>query len=118
MSCIPFSNKESEWLPGELILPLPIFLSKPRAEAVKGGLLACARNKKAPTTQSLLPQTSVLALAVKVLPFPVHLTEPVLFCHPFQSRTAPGRKDCSSWQSAAEESVVKHRLGSTCTLCP
>lgn len=35
ISCIPFSNKESEWLHGEQILPLPIFLSKPLAEAVK-----------------------------------------------------------------------------------
>lgn len=122
MSCIPFSNKESEWLPEEQILPLPGFLSKPLAQVVKGtGAPGCARNKRAPTPQSLLPKPSVWALAGKVPPLPVHLTEPVLFSGPFQSRTALGRKDCSSWdpwQSADEESVVKHRQGSTCTLCP
>lgn len=35
MSCTPFSNKELEWLPGEQILPLSVFLSKPLAEVVR-----------------------------------------------------------------------------------
>lgn len=121
MSCIPFSNEELEWLPGEQILPLPVFLSKPLAEVVREGPPGCDRNKKAPTTQSLLPKPSVLALAVRMPPFPEHLTEAVLFSGPFQGRAALGRKDCSSWdpwQSTAEESVVKHRQGSACTFCP
>lgn len=118
MSCTPFSNKELEWLPGEQILPLPVFLSKPLAEVVRI-LQDVTETRK--LLQSLLPKPTVLALAVRVPPFPVHLTEPVLFSGPFQGRAALGRKDCSSWdpwQRAAEESVVKHRQGSACTLCP
>lgn len=55
MSCIPFSNKESEWLPGEQILPLPGFLSKPLAQVVKEGSPGCARNKRAPTLNLCYP---------------------------------------------------------------
>lgn len=68
----------------------------------------------------LLPKTSILALALIELPFPMCLIGPVLFFLSFQSTwggriTDPGAQ-VHPWQRTAEESV-KHKQGWSHTVC-
>lgn len=69
---------------------------------------------------SLLPKSSILALALTEPPLPMCLIEPVWFSLSFQRtwgrRITDPEAQVHPWQRAAEESV-KHKEGWTCTVC-
>lgn len=127
MFCPPFCNREQGWLPGEQTLLLHMFLSKPLAELVTECPPGRARSRK------LLPlfiasvsatQKQCLAISCERAALPRASHRPCFVLSPlsewdwtWEGRiTAPGAQ-AHPWQSAAEESVVEHRQGWTCTVC-
>lgn len=104
MSCIPFSSKKFEWLPGKQISPCPIFQATGwSSERVSSRM--CQKHKISFHSISAT-QTQCLGISCESVSFSVHLTE--LFCSlSLSEQDCPGKEGLQLLGPLAERSWRK-----------
>lgn len=104
MSCIPFSSKKLEWLPGKQISPCPIFQATGwSSERVSSRM--CQKHKISFHSISAT-QTQCLGISCESVSFSVHLTE--LFCSlSLSEQDCPGKEGLQLLGPLAERSWRK-----------